>query len=472
MSKSRRDLLVGGLGSMTSRLIWLLAVPVVARLYSPSDVGSWPLVTAVAAIVAVLGTLRLDVAITITHYTPRAQTLVFFTSALTLSVAMAIAFLIAFFPTISSQVVGVEGGGPILYACPLFIVFTNLTVILQAWLLRSKSIAAITIANASTPLVTVGALIGFGFAFGANAGSFVAAYLCGLMAPFAAMFYAAMRTGLFKRPISLSVGSIWSSIRIYKAYPIYSVPLSLVAVGSERLVQLWMASAYSLEALGVLFLVRQILSSPISALTTPLQQVVFANLARIPNPAQRIAFVLPILETAMALAGIAIGLGWVLVPIIIPVLLGDRFAMAADYSHWLVLGMALLLVSTWIDRLYDVARRVALSTYTNMAYYGLVVASVAVAYVMKLPVDDFVALYSLALFIGNAVFILVALKSASFSGRDIGLAFVWLFAAGAASLGVAATTNLQFGGLVAIAASAVIAGPIGAALVVRLLRAM
>ncbi len=472
MSKSRRDLLVGGAGSVTSRLIWLAAVPVVARLYSPSDVGSWPLVTAVAAIIAVLGTLRLDAAIAITHYTKRAQTLVFATSALTLTVSAVIALLITFLPTVSSQVIGVDANGPILYACPLFIVFTNLTAILQAWLLRSKSIAAITIANASTPVVTVVALILFGVIFGTSAGSFVAAYLCGLTAPFAAMSYAAVRTGLFKGPIPLSAGSVWRSIKLYKVYPTYSVPLSLVAVGSERLVQLWMANAYSIEALGVLFLARQMLSSPISALTTPLQQVVFANLARIPNPAQRIAFVLPILETAMALAGIAIGLGWVLVPMIIPVLLGERFVTAAAYSQWLVLGMALLLVSTWIDRLYDVARRVALSTYMNLAYYGLVAVSVIVAYAAKLPVVDFVALYSLALFVGNAVFILVALRSAAFAWRDIGKSFAWLAIAVAASLGVAATANLQLGGLAAVVVSAALALPVGAALLVRLLRAM
>src|SRR5581483_10149463 len=84
MSKPRRDLLFAGSGTVASRIAWFVAIPIVARLYSPTDVGAWPLVTAVAAIVAVFGTLRLDVAITIAHYTRRAQTLVFATIALTI----------------------------------------------------------------------------------------------------------------------------------------------------------------------------------------------------------------------------------------------------------------------------------------------------------------------------------------------------------------------------------------------------
>jgi len=472
MSKSRRDLLVGGVGSVSSRLVWLVAVPLVARLYSPSDVGSWPLVTALAAIVAVLGTLRLDASITIAHYTRRAQTLVFATSILTLTVALVIALLITFLPAVSSQVMGVDAGGPILYACPLFIVFTNLTTILQAWLLRSKSIAAITVANASTPLVTVGALILFGFVFGASAGSFVAAYLVGLMAPLSVMSYAAVRTGLFKGPVSLSFRSVKSSIKVYRAYPIYTVPLSLVAVGSERVVQLWMANAYSVEALGVFFLVRQVLLSPIYAATAPLQQVVFANLARIPSPAERRTFILPILETGMALAGIAIGLGFILVPGLLPILLGERFATAADFSQWIVLGIALLVVSVWTDRFYDVARRVALSSYMNIAYYALVIVAVAFAYAFKLPLADFVALYGVVLFAGNVIFIVVALKVASFSWGDIGVAFTWLFVAVAMNLGLAVSTNVLFGGLAAFVISAAIVGPVGIALLVRLLRAM
>ncbi len=472
MSKSGRDLLVGGIGSVTSRLIWLAAVPVVARLYSPSDVGSWPLVTALPAIVAVLGTLRLDLAITITHYTRRAQTLVFATSVLTLTVALVMALLISLFPAVSSQVMGVEGNGLILYACPLFIVFTNLTTILQAWLLRSKSIAAITIANASAPLVTVAALLVFGFVFGASAGSFVAAYLCGLMAPLVNMAYASVRNGLFKGPIALSSGAVWSSIRLYRAYPIYTVPLSLVAVGSERLVQLWIASAYSLEALGVFFLVRQVLLSPIYAATAPLQQVVFANLARIPSLAERRAFIRPILETAMAFAGIAIGLGFTLVPVLIPALLGERFAAAADFSHWIMLGISLLVVTIWTARLYDVARRIPLSSYMNIAYYGLVVVSVIVAYLLKLQLHDFVALYGVALFVGYAIFILVALKVASFSWGNVGLAFVWMFAAIAANLGLAAAADALFGGLAAVVVSTALAGSAVVALTVRLLRAM
>src|SRR6266576_3089418 len=98
MSNGRRDLVAAVTGAVGSRTIWLLAIPIVARLYSPADVGTWPLVTAVAAIIAVFGTLRFDIAITVAHYTPRARLLVLATIALTICIGALVAAAIAVLP--------------------------------------------------------------------------------------------------------------------------------------------------------------------------------------------------------------------------------------------------------------------------------------------------------------------------------------------------------------------------------------
>jgi O-antigen/teichoic acid export membrane protein len=406
MSDRTRHLATAALGTVASRLVWLIAIPVVARLYSPGDVGTWPLVTAVAAIIAVFGTLRFDIAITVAHYTPRARILVFATIAMSAIAAIGIATLIAVFPAMAAVIIGVKTSPLVLFACPAYIVLYNISVVMQAWLLRSKAILAVAIANAANSFLTVAALALFAFVAGPSPGSFVAAYLVGLAGSALLFCIAAIRSGLFAGRWSFSARAMWSSMKLFRQYPLFTIPQSLIDVGTERLVQLWIGAAYSVEALGAFYLIRQTLVSAVGGITGPIGQVAVANLARMPLQADRRLLVTPLMEMMAGTAGLTIGFGFIVAPEAFSILLGPKFEHAAEYSAWLVLGVAILLVAGWSDRVYYVARRSSFSLAMSIVYAAVVLCSIPAAYALGLDVAAFVAVYATALFVGNCLYVL------------------------------------------------------------------
>jgi O-antigen/teichoic acid export membrane protein len=447
MSSRKRDLAIAMLGTVGSRGIWLLAIPVVARLYSPGDVGTWPLVTAVAAIIAVFGTLRFDIAITVAHYTPRARILVFATIAMSAIGAIGIATLIAAFPAMAAVIIGVKTSPLVLFACPAYIVLYNISVVMQAWLLRSKAILAVAIANAANSFLTVAALALFAFVAGPSPGSFVAAYLVGLAGSALLFCIAALRSGLFAGRWSFSARAMWSSMKLFRQYPIFTIPQSLVDVGTERLVQLWIGGAYSVEALGAFYLIRQTLVSAVGGATGPIGQVVVANLARMPLQSDRRLLVTPLMEMMAGAAGLAIGFGFLVAPDAFSILLGPKFEHAAEYSAWLVLGVAVLLVAGWADRIYYVARRSSFSLGMSLVYAAIVLCSILAAYALRLDVGAFVAVYGTALFVGNSLYIWGGMLVLEFVIAEMALvaAFFTLGLAIGLSMGTLAVTAI--GGL-------------------------
>src|SRR5262245_60414976 len=143
-----RDLTIATAGTIGSRVAWFVALPLIARLYSPADVGAWPLISAVGAIIAMFGNLRCDLAIAFARNRARARTLAFMVSALTLVIAIMVSAVISIFPGATGQLLQLSDSR-ILLVCPVYAVMFNASVILQAWLLREKQISAIALANAT-----------------------------------------------------------------------------------------------------------------------------------------------------------------------------------------------------------------------------------------------------------------------------------------------------------------------------------
>jgi len=470
MSNRRRALVVAAAGTVGSRAIWFAAIPIAARLFSPADVGAWPLVTAVPGLIAIFGTLRLDVAITVAHYTPRARVLVFASTGITLCICLITATAIIIFPDIIPLSAPENASRLILFAGPLYILFYNIGIILQAWLLRVKAFSAIAFANASNPIVTVASLILFAFVPGPSPQTFVGAYLLGLVASATALGTAALRNGLWPAAAVPSSRRVWNSIVLFRQYPFYTIPQSFTDIAGERLVQLWIAGAYSVDALGMFYLIRQILMSAMAALTAPVGQLLISDLARVTSAVERNTLVLAFFETAAAGAGLLVGLSFVTAPTAFLLLLGSNFSAAADYSFWLVLGLTMLLVTGWSDRLYYVLRRIDLLFSVSAAFALLMVFIILIAWALHLTLPTFVALYGIAYVIWAILYLSLTMVISDirlFDATIVALYHVVGILVGAV---VGAFTTAVFNELIASLAALLMVSAIGMTLVVRLLR--
>jgi O-antigen/teichoic acid export membrane protein len=305
---------------------------------------------------------------------------------------------------------------------------------------------------------------------GASPVAFVGAYLLGLAS--ATTFFAviAVRRGLLRQPFLPSLRMMQRSMLFFGEYPLFTIPQSLVEVANERAVQLWIATAYSVETLGIFYLVRQTLVSAVGAFNAPIGQVVIANLTRIRKNPKRRAFIWPFFEVTAGIAGLMVGVGFVVAPIVFPIVLGSKFAAAAEYSPWLVAGIAALILSGWTDRIYYVGRRVGLAFGMNAIFTSLIVLSIVIAYSLHLGVERFVAAYGIALFFGNVLYAMIAILVIGFGATEIGIWLLCLLAGMVVGFAVGALANNFIGGIAGTIAAGAVITPISIGLVLRLLR--
>jgi O-antigen/teichoic acid export membrane protein len=158
-------------------------------------------------------------------------------------------------------------------------------------------------------------------------------------------------------------------------YPLYTLPYSLSAVLSERVLQLVLAGSYSLAVLGSFYVARQVVTAPSALLSQALRQVVFAYGAQLDcygQTRERVNRVLVLLVEILAPA-LAFGIIW-LKPIIL-VALGDRWPHLAEFAWWIMFVAAMSLLSGWFDRLLDLLGRqrvgVALQVGSDLVLIGV-----------------------------------------------------------------------------------------------------
>ena len=233
---------------------------------------------------------------------------------------------------------------------------------------------------------------------------------------------------------------------------------------------MWIGAAYSVEALGAFYLIRQTLVSAVGGISGPIGQVVVANLARMPLASDRRLLVKPLMEMMAGTAGLTIGFGFIVAPQAFSILLGPKFAHAAEYSAWLVLGVAILLVAGWTDRIYYVARRSSFSLGMSIVYAAVVLCSIAAAHTLGLDVAGFVAVYGTVLFVGNSLYIWGGMAVLEFAIANMAMVAAFFAFGLVIGLLTGALVTAAIGGLIGMIVGGIVIAVISGSLAVYSLK--
>src|SRR5687768_2997741 len=125
-------------GSVISQFISIAAAPIIARLYSPEQYGIFGIFLSIAAIAAVLPTLRYTQAILITKNDDDALRLLQFCGLATVAISILILLFITFFGGWFTAAVGAADIGPWMILLPVVTFLTAMTELYSTWLNRFK----------------------------------------------------------------------------------------------------------------------------------------------------------------------------------------------------------------------------------------------------------------------------------------------------------------------------------------------
>ncbi|NOX41795.1 MAG: oligosaccharide flippase family protein [Alphaproteobacteria bacterium] len=408
-------------GSGAAKLIVLASMPFITRLYGASDYGVWVIVLTLASFLIPLATMRYDLAVVLAPTRRIAAALVLAIGVFTLAVAIGAALILLWTPSdVLKVVTGLAADRQnILVLVPLVVVVLASQAALQAWATREHQFVALSLAALVQAVVTAAAFLLLPLLLVPNAEAAASAAILGLLSGQVTLTVSG-GTGLFvaARQRLLRVAA-FHGLRRYKVYAFYVVPYSLSAGITERVIQLVLASAYSLGTLGAFFVARQIMSAPAMLLGNTLRQVLFAHAARQDNRQETKQRVGRILKLVVTLLMPAMGFGLIWLKPAVTILLGDRWPLLPEFAWWLLFMGGSLLLIAGLDRIFDVLGQQRVSVALRIGSDLLLIGATLVSLALGVGPVSFVATISLVSTLTNLVSLWVVLRLLGFDWREI-----------------------------------------------------
>jgi len=351
-----KSILTVGAGGVIAQVLTVVTMPILTRLYAPIAFAGWALFMSVAVIFASVATLRYELAVVLPATHEEGLNVL----ATSLLATLAVAFLaLLFVPLIGPWLLGEWLTGELrgwLWWLPVYVSACGVYAAGAYWLVRTEAFTWYAVSQTALPLCTLtgqftAALLGVNNSSGLIIGS-----LAGQGAVTAFMILVLKKRispGLFK---SLSWSAIYRSLRLYRMYPLYMTPYTLMGALRDRVVYFILGRFGTKVEAGYYSLSSRLVNMPNSLVSSALRPVFFQRAA-----VSGFASLEQTVAKTMRLQVIAIIPFWVLFLFhaqpLFALIFGEPWREAGLYAAILSVPAIPLLLGNWLDRAFDVLGR-------------------------------------------------------------------------------------------------------------------
>lgn len=265
-SRFARDSAILTVGTLTAQLIGLVAIPILSRLYSPSQFGQLAIFFAVVSIIATMITLRYEVAIFLPKQEGEAISITVLSLVLALSLGTVFSVLSWIGPTDLKESLGVSSIAEWLPMAVMTGIATAAISIAMNFLNRRRAYAAIAKYRVSQSLCAacLGIVLGFiGYSGGLIFAQFIALIVV------ASTAIAQIRPEL----TNWTRESLVCASRKYSSSPKFLLPTSLMDVATLQLPVFFIATWFNTELAGQFNMAWRIITIPITFIGVSIGQV-------------------------------------------------------------------------------------------------------------------------------------------------------------------------------------------------------
>jgi O-antigen/teichoic acid export membrane protein len=318
-----------GLSGLTAagQASYLLALPLLSRLFSPADFGLFTVYLSVVNILAPIAGLRFELALFSTIDGNGARVIV----RLVLTTLLVMTLIATGLVTFGSHRLGSESGHAIqttLIFLPFGIFLRGLSDCATAWAIGSGSLRTLAIASFAQPFLLAVLQAVFGLMH-LGATFLVLAYIGSYAAYAAVVFTRTMSredvVGIFGAPLR----EIWRMARANIKFPLFTMPATLITLLISNMPPLLIGSLFGPDAAGQYGVAYRVAVGPITVICTPLNNIFTSEASRSSDPA--------VVRTAMRIVAAA-SLALVAIPILIFGLFAPYLAAFALGPHWHLAG--------------------------------------------------------------------------------------------------------------------------------------
>lgn len=347
-----RNMAVLSLGTISARLIGIVSLPLLTRLYSPKDFGVLAIFMAVTAVITPISTfyataiplprrdrLALDVV-----------TLSFVSLAITLAIATVIFFTAGrlIFDLINFP------EGPKLWPLVIFAMAgAGAFQILSQWATRRKAFSSLALATTVQTLSGTGFKIALGFT-GVGLGLVVGQ----VVKTSTGVLQLARQLRSDARTIEYSPGlrGIKRAIKRFRDFPTLRLPSQLLMAFTGQALMLFSASLFDIETVGQITLAVTVLALPINLLGANIGQAYYGEVAAVGrrNTAKLEEITRSVVLRLTAVSVLPAVILFVGGPFLFRMAFGDEWILAGQIASWSAVYLAAAFISLPIVHLLNV----------------------------------------------------------------------------------------------------------------------
>lgn len=386
-------------GNLLGRLVGILVLPVLTRLYAPENFGVLAVFTAVVAFLIPLATLRYAVAIPL----PRTDAMAMNVLALAGTVGAVLVILLTLTLWLGAAplfaLLDMEQVTPYWWLIVLGVLGGALYELLSMWATRQRDYPLI--ARTQVLQAVSGAMTKLAF---------------GLVAP--------SPTGLMAGQILNQSGGIVSLLRrfradakqhlahisrkrmelvaaVYVGFPKFRLPSQFILTFSQQAPLLFVASFYGMAVAGQLAIAKTLITLPVNLLSGSLTKAAYGEVASIRrDDPQQIQQILKTLITKLfLLSASASVLVFYLAPPLVPAILGGQWQQAGHFAAYLAIYIVAAIIAVPMTAFVNVFGRQGEFLAWNLIRAALVGVVMLAAAWLKLSALTFVLLYSLTMLV-------------------------------------------------------------------------
>lgn len=333
-------------GTAVSQLIAFAVAPLLGRLYAPADFGLLGVFVSVAAMAAVIVTLRLDLAVVVPKSDEDAMDVVGVGVLATAAMVTVAAVLVLVGGDLLGRLLGEPDVAPLLALLPLYLGASGVFQMLNYWSTRTGHFLRLSVTELGRATGVAGVQLAGGYlrsgsiglALGQVLGLVVGA--CSLVARVARSDPALLRR-------RLDVPAVGAVLREFKSFVVFGTPQALVNAINQGLPAFVLTLSFDASVAGHYLMAQRLLAAPISLVGRSTRQVLYPQLSRAlaagPATALRLAL------RATGLLALASLVPVVLVtsagPAVFQFVLGGEWRLAGEFSRFLVLWLAVAFVN-------------------------------------------------------------------------------------------------------------------------------
>lgn len=361
-------------GTVFGQILVVLVSPILTRLYSPEDFGTYSLYMSILGVLTVVSCLSYEMAIVLPEKDDDASNIFILSIIVCAFFTVLIFFVALLWSDEISLVFNSKKLSKWLIIMPISVFISGFFRILNYWSTRNKEFKRLAIRQITTNIVTSTTQIFLGLGLFSFSGGLILGSLVGQLVATVKLAVDIMKKE-GKRIVSVTTKMRMILIaKRYRNFPFYSTFSSLINSISTMLPTFLLAIYFDSSVVGYYAISHRILSLPIALIGSNVAQVFLPKATSSYRDGTLSQTSLKMFKTLLGVGLVPIILVAMVAPELFSFVFGSKWRTAGIFARWISIWLLLVFISSPISVIYDV-----LEKQRNYLYVNIVMLSVRTA---------------------------------------------------------------------------------------------